>query len=240
MVNLQCSFLSLAESFGDEKYSKMCVIVMRETKQGILVKTLAIDPIRHSPRHLAQAVSAFQDNDIVIYPTAVGYSIGCLCHKKATLEKLFRLRHLSSDHPFSLICKDIAHISSVTQLSSMAFKCIKQHAPGPFTFVLPTGKRLLRQLALPKKRQTVGFRVSDHPVIRTLIALLDEPIASLSLKLPDTDERMCNPDEIQKIFAGDVACLIDVGYIADEATTVVDLTQGSPTIIRQGVGQLNF
>jgi len=201
------------------------------------MQVISIHPERLNPRELKPALEALQAGELVVYPTDTAYGVGCLCRKKGPLEKLYRLRGLSWKHPFSLLCDDVASISELAVLSNRAFKCIKRHAPGPFTFVLPAIKRIERQLNLPRKRQTIGFRLSASRVVQELLSALGEPLANMTLHHPETEALLTDPLEIQEHYGQQIAVMIDIGASDELSSTVVDLTGDEPSVIRQGAGQ---
>lgn len=204
------------------------------------MQVISIHPERLNPRELKPALTALQAGELVVYPTDTAYGVGCLCRKRGPLEKLYQLRGLSWKHPFSLLCADLSSISELAVLNNRAFKCIKRHAPGPYTFVLPAIKRIERQLGLPRKRQTIGFRLSSSSIIQELLSALGEPLANMTLHHPETEALLTDPHDIQELYGHQIAVMIDAGPSAELSSTVVDLTADEPSVIRQGVGELDL
>ncbi len=200
------------------------------------MQVISIHPDRFHGRQLQSALEALRAGKLVVYPTDSVYGVGCLPGRKGALDRLYRLRDLSWSHPFSVLCPDIARVSEMAVVSNSSFRYIKRHAPGPYTFILPTIKRIERQLKSPRKRHTIGFRIPGCDLLQELLQLLGEPLASMSLHHPETDEVMIDPVLIEECYGADVAVMIDCGEGCQMGSTVIDLTSDLPSVLRQGRG----
>jgi tRNA threonylcarbamoyl adenosine modification protein (Sua5/YciO/YrdC/YwlC family) len=115
------------------------------------------------------------------------------------------------------------------------FRLIKASTPGSYTFILPATREVPRRLLHPRK-QTIGVRIPDHPVAQALLAELGEPLLSSTLLLPGQEEPMTQGWEIKERFDHLVDAVVDSGDCGTEPTTVVDLSQDEPEIVRRGAG----
>ncbi|MEO5574449.1 MAG: L-threonylcarbamoyladenylate synthase, partial [Gammaproteobacteria bacterium] len=120
-----------------------------------------------------------------------------------------------------------------------AYRLIKSLTPGPYTFILKATHEVPRRLQNPK-RKTIGLRVPNHVIARALLETLGEPLMSSTLMLPDSDIPLNDPEEIFTTLKHQVDLVIDGGNCGLEPTTVVDLEDGTPRIIRQGKGNLDI
>jgi tRNA threonylcarbamoyl adenosine modification protein (Sua5/YciO/YrdC/YwlC family) len=154
--------------------------------------------------------------------------------KEATRE-IQRIRQTPKAHNFTLVCRDLAEIATYARVDNWCYRTLKAHTPGPYTFILTATRTVPRRLQNPK-RKTVGIRVPDHPVPQALLAALNEPLMSSSLKLPGEEFPMTGTNEMLARLQGDVDLIIDSGSCGIEPTTVVDLTGDYPVVIRQGKG----
>ena len=192
-----------------------------------------------NPKEIAKVVKVLQAGGLVIYPTDTVYGLGCDLTKVKALEKIAKLKGVKLEKAnFSLICNDLSHLSDyVKQIDSATFKILKRALPGPYTFILPGSTNLPKVF---KKKKTVGIRIPDNNIIRTLVAELGNPIVSTSIRdEDDVLEYTTDPELIFEKWQNSVDVVIDGGYGDNEASTVIDLTE-IPTVIREGKGSLDI
>lgn len=192
-----------------------------------------------NPKALKEVVDCLKRGGLVIYPTDSVYALGCDIHNKAAIEKVARIKGIKADKAdFSFVFYDLSHISEYTQqFDSSVFKILKRNLPGPFTFILPANKTIAK--LFKNKKKTLGIRVPDNNICREIVNLLGSPIISTSVyDEDDVIEYTTDPELIHEKYENLVDIVIDGGYGNNEASTVVDLTEGYPEIIRQGIGEL--
>ena len=192
-----------------------------------------------NPKEIAKVVKVLQSGGLVIYPTDTIYGLGCDITKTKSLEKIAQIKGVQLEKAnLSFICNDLSHLSDyVKQLDSATFKIIKKALPGPYTFILPGSNNLPKVF---KKKKTVGIRIPDNNIIRTLVAELGNPIVSTSIRdEDDVLEYTTDPELIFEKWQGLVDIVIDGGYGDNEASTVIDLTE-EPAVIREGKGSLDI
>jgi tRNA threonylcarbamoyl adenosine modification protein (Sua5/YciO/YrdC/YwlC family) len=186
-------------------------------------------------RLIHQAVRIIRDGGLVVYPTDSCYAFGCHIGDREAAERLQRIRQTGKEHNFTLVCRDLSEIASYAKVDNWAYRLLKAHTPGPFTFILKATREVPRRLQNPK-RQTIGIRVPDHPVPQAILTDLAEPIMSSTLLLPGNDVPLSDPDEIFSALAGRIDAFVDSGACGIEPTTVVDLTGEYPVVLRRGKG----
>ena len=196
-----------------------------------------IHPDTPQLRLINRAVEIIQKGGIIAYPTDSSYAIACHIGDKQALDKIRRIRQLDDKHDFTLICKDLAQVSTFTKIGNDAFRLIKALTPGPFTFILDATKEVPRRLQHPKKK-TIGIRIPDHPVAQLLVQQLDEPLFSTTLVMPGDAEALSDPYEIRDRLEHELDLVIDAGACSALPTTVIDLTTDTPQLIRHGAGDL--
>ena len=192
-----------------------------------------------NPREIAKVVKVLQSGGLVIYPTDTIYGLGCDITKTKSLEKIAKIKGVQLEKAnLSFICNDLSHLSDyVKQLDSATFKILKRALPGPYTFILPGSNNLPKVF---KKKKTVGIRIPDNNIIRTLVAELGNPIVSTSIRdEDDVLEYTTDPELIFEKWQGLVDVVIDGGYGDNEPSTVIDLTE-EPAVIREGKGSLDI
>ena len=86
------------------------------------------------------------------------------------------------------------------------------------------------------KRKTVGLRVPENPIASALLADLGEPLMSVTLIMPGEEYPMIDPYDIRDTLQHEVDLVIDGGYCGMEVTTVVDLADETPVVLRAGKG----
>ncbi|WGE35141.1 L-threonylcarbamoyladenylate synthase [Actinobacillus genomosp. 1] len=195
-----------------------------------------IHPDNPQARLINQAVEIIKNGGVIIYPTDSGYALGCAIGEKHAMDRIVAIRKLPENHNFTLVCSDLSELSTYALVTNQSYRLIKNNTPNPYTFILPATKDVPRRLMT--KRKTIGIRVPDNAIALALIAALGEPILSCSLMLPDTEITESDPDEIREHLEHRVDLIINGGYLGQEPTTVIDLTEDSPKIIREGSGDI--
>ena len=194
-----------------------------------------VHPVDPQRREIAQAVELVRAGGLIAYPTDSCFALGCQLGNAEGLERIRAIRNLDDKHHFTLVCRDFAQLGQFVHVSKAVFRQVKAATPGSYTFILPATKEVPRRLLHPRKK-TVGVRIPEHPVVRALLAELGEPLLSSTLLLPDQDEPLTHGWDITERLDGAVDAVIDSGDCGTEPTTVVDLSEGEPTIVRRGAG----
>ena len=194
-----------------------------------------IHPDNPQPRLITQAADIIRGGGVVVYPTDSGYALGCRLEDKKPLETIRRIRKLDNKHNFTLMCRDLSELGTYARVENSAYRLIKAHTPGPYTFILKATSEVPKRLMHPKRR-TIGLRVPDNPIALALLEALDEPIMSVTLMLPGDDYPMTDPYEIRQTLEHDLDLEIDGGFCGMEATSVIDLVAEPPSVLRQGLG----
>ncbi len=195
-----------------------------------------IHPDNPQQRLINQAVDIIKQGGVVVYPTDSGYALGCGIGEKRAIDKIIDIRKLPPNHNFTLVCSDLSELSNYALVTNVSYRLIKNNVPNPYTFILPATKEVPRRLWT--KRKTIGIRVPKNNIALALLQTLGEPILSCSLMLPDETITQSDPDEIRNYLERRVDLIIHGGYLEQTPTTVIDLTDDTPVIIREGMGDV--
>ncbi|WP_201588111.1 L-threonylcarbamoyladenylate synthase [Psychrobacter jeotgali] len=202
------------------------------------MQTFYIHPDNPQPRLIDQAAALLRDDKLLIYPTDTSYAFGCRLGAKDALEKLKQIRELDDKHQFTLLCRDLSEIATYATVDNTQFKQLKAHTPAPITFILNATKDVPKKLAHPKKK-TIGIRVPSNPIAQALLEAMDEPILTSSLILPGHDDILDDPMDIEELLSNQIDGLINAGIKTTKLTTIVDMTNSQPEIIRQGAADVD-
>ncbi len=194
-----------------------------------------VHPVDPQPRSIGQVVQILREDGVIAYPTDSCYAIGCRIDNYDGVERIRRIRGFDERHHLTLVCADFAQLGQLVKLDNAAFRAVKAATPGPYTFILPATKEVPRRLYHPKKR-TVGIRIPDHPVVRSLLTELGEPMLSSTLILRDEELPMTEGWSIKEELDHELDAVIDAGPCGEDPSTVVDWTEGYPEVVRVGVG----
>lgn len=192
-------------------------------------------PDNPQARLVNQAVVILRNGGVIIYPTDSGYALGCLIGDKNALERICKIRKLDKDHNFTLLCRDLSELSLYARVDNVAYRALKNNTPGPFTFIFKGTKEVPRRLMNPK-RKTIGIRVPDNNIALALLDALGEPMMSTSLILPGNEGAEYDPEEIRDQLENHVDLIINGGFLGEQPTTVIDYSEGTAELIRQGAG----
>lgn len=194
-----------------------------------------IHPDNPQARLTKQAANIIQQGGLAVIPTDCAYALAGKVGDKRLVESMTRLRQLDSKHNFTLLCRDFSELSKFAVVDNSQFRTLKAHTPGAFTFILRATREAPKLLMHPKKR-TIGIRVSANVIANALLQELGEPLLMSSLILPNETLPLSDPYEIRQQLEHQLDVIVDGGFCGFEATTVIDLTDDAPVLIRQGVG----
>jgi tRNA threonylcarbamoyl adenosine modification protein (Sua5/YciO/YrdC/YwlC family) len=203
---------------------------------------IEINPQNIDERLIHQAADVLKKGGIIIFPTDSVYAMGCDLYNKNALAKLAKLKGVKLNKArFSIICHNLSDLSNyVKQIDRPTFKLLKQHLPGPFTFILTATNEIPK--LFDSNRKEIGIRIPDNQIILKITEALGKPIATTSLH-DDEDtflDYFNDPYEIYQRFDDEVDLVVDGGYGKLHASTIIDCTSGAPVIVRQGIGKLDI
>lgn len=200
---------------------------------------ISIHPLNPDERKIRQVVDVLRKGGIIIYPTDTIYGIGCDLMNRKAVERLCRVMNIKPQKlDLSFICHDLSHISEyVRRLDTPVFKLLKKALPGPYTFILESNSKVPKILETNKK--TVGIRIPDHAIPRSIVAELGNPLITSSIKDDDKIKAYTtDPEEIYEDFKHQVELVIDGGAGNNVPSTVIDCTGSEMTIVRQAAGDI--
>lgn len=193
-----------------------------------------------NPKEIKRVVEVLRKGGLVIYPTDTVYGLGCDITNTKALEKIARIKGIKlAKANWSFICTDLSNLSDyVRQIDTATFKILKRALPGPYTFILPGNNNLPKEF---KKKKTVGIRVPDNSIVNALVEELGNPIVSTSIHDDDDVlEYTTDPELIYEKWDNLVDIVIDGGYGGNVGSTIIDVSTGSPEVIREGKGSLDI
>jgi tRNA threonylcarbamoyl adenosine modification protein (Sua5/YciO/YrdC/YwlC family) len=194
-----------------------------------------VHPDNPQARSIRQVADLVRAGALIAYPTDSCYALGCQLGNRDGRDRIREIRRLDSRHHFTLVCRDFAQLGQFVHVSNSVFRLVKAATPGSYTFILPATREVPRRLLHPRKH-TVGVRIPAHTVAQALLADLGEPLLSSTLVLPGSDEPMTDGWQIKERLDHQIDAVLDGGECGKEPTTVVDLSQDEPEILRRGAG----
>jgi tRNA threonylcarbamoyl adenosine modification protein (Sua5/YciO/YrdC/YwlC family) len=202
-----------------------------------MARLFQIHPEDPQLRLVRQVVDVIHQGGLVVYPTDSSYALGCQIGDKGAMERIRRIRRLDDKHNFTLVCRDLSEIASYAKVGNQHYRMLKKLTPGPYTFIFKATKQVPRRLQHPR-RKTIGIRVPDNRIAQLLLEELGEPLMSSTLILPGEEMPMMDPYDILETLNHEVDLVIDGGYCGYEPTTVIDMEQEEPTVLRVGKGDI--
>lgn len=202
---------------------------------------IKIHPENPSLRQINIIVDILKKGGVIIYPTDTVYGYGCDIHNPKAIERIARIKNLDPlKSNFSFICHNLEHLSDYTkQIDSPIFKLLKKNLPGPFTFILPANNNVPK--LFKNKKKTVGIRIPDNNIARTIVSELGNPILTTSvINNDDVIEYITDPELLHEMFGDLVDAVIDGGHGSNVASAIVDCTNNEPEVIREGDKQLEL
>lgn len=188
-------------------------------------------------RLIRQAVAIVRGGGIIVYPTDSCYALGCHLGDKNAMTRIRTIREVDERHHFTLVCRNLAEISTYAKVDNSQYRLLKATTPGSYTFILQATREVPRRMQHPK-RNTIGLRIPGHPVVLALLEELGEPLLSSTLILPGDELPLNDAEEIRARLEHQVELVMDAGSCGIDMTTVIDLTTDVPELIRPGKGSL--
>ena len=189
------------------------------------------------PRLIKQAAEIARSGGLIAMPTDAAYSLAGVAGYAPLLDRIRRIRGVDERHHFTLMCRDLSEIATYARVDNSQYRLLKAITPGAYTFILQGSKELPRRVLHPK-RKTIGLRVPSHPFVLALLAELNEPLLTSTLILPGDDVPLSKVDSIRARLEKQIDLVIDAGACGIEMTTVVNLSDGQPELVRAGKGSL--
>jgi tRNA threonylcarbamoyl adenosine modification protein (Sua5/YciO/YrdC/YwlC family) len=202
-----------------------------------MAQFLQVHPDNPQPRLLKQAVALLEAGGVIAVPTDSSYALVCHIDDKAAADNLRRIRGVDDKHHLTLLCRDLSELANYARVDNAQYRLLKSATPGPYTFILEATKEVPRRLSHPS-RKTIGLRVPQHLALQALLELHNGPLLATTLIPPGDSEPMNDAEDIRERFERQIAGVIDAGPCPLEPTTVVDLSDGTPVVVREGRGDL--
>lgn len=200
-----------------------------------MARFLDIHPDNPQARLITQLVEALRDDQLIAYPTDSGYALGAQLGNREGRDRILAIRDLDEKHHFTLMCCDFAQLGQFVHVDNASFRSVKASTPGPYTFILPATKEVPRRLMHAKKK-TVGVRIPESRLVQAILEELGEPMLTSTLILPGEDEPRTLGWEIKEELDHQVDIVVEAGECPATPTTVVDLSDKVPQVMRVGAG----
>ncbi|MDY0212417.1 MAG: L-threonylcarbamoyladenylate synthase [Desulfuromonadaceae bacterium] len=198
---------------------------------------LSINPENPQQRLLNQVVECLRQDGVIVYPTDTTYGIGCDIYNKKGIERIYQIKHRDKRKPFSFICPDLASIASYASVSNFAFKIMKRHLPGPYTFVLEATREVPELLVT--RQRTVGVRMPNNNIALEIVRQLGHPLVTTSVNITQ-QQTYEDPSLIEDELGGQLDLVIDGGKISGDPSTVISLIDDKIEVLRQGSGDITW
>ncbi len=193
---------------------------------------LSINTDHPEPRKIRRAADALEQGGVIAYPTDTVYGLGCDLLNKHAIDRLYAIKGMDRSHPLAFVCPDLSDIAKYAVVENQVYRVLRRFLPGPYTFILQATRDVPK--LVQNKRKQVGIRVPASPAIQALVRELGRPIISSTAARPGEDP-MVDPREIDLAFKG-LALVLDGGAGGLVPTSVIDLTQSPPEVVREGAG----
>ncbi|MFN3886053.1 MAG: L-threonylcarbamoyladenylate synthase [Aquabacterium sp.] len=196
-----------------------------------------VHPEHPQPRLLKQAADILHKGGVVALPTDSSYALVCHLDDKAAVDQLRRIRGVDERHHLTLLCRDLSELASYARVDNTQYRLLKLGTPGPYTFILEATKEVPRRVSHPSRR-TIGLRVPEHATTQALLEILGQPLLATTLILPGQEEALNDAHEIRVELEKRIQAVVDAGACPMSPTTVIDLSSGTPEVLREGRGDL--
>ena len=194
---------------------------------------LEVHPQDPQPRQIKKAADILRSGGVIVAPTDSSYALICRLDDKAAVDRIRRIRQIDEKHLMTLLCRDLRELGSYARVDNAAYRLLKMATPGAYTFILQASREVPRRLSHPS-RKTIGLRIPDNPVIQALLEEVGEPLIGTTVILPEAEDPLTEGYEIQEQLQKLVDAVLDGGACGLLPTTVIDLMDGEPKLVRKG------
>ena len=198
---------------------------------------LSINPENPQARLIDQVCEKLRKGGVIAYPTDTTYGLGCDIFEKRGVRTIYQIKKRDERKPFSFICADLADVSRYAQVSNFAFKIMKRHLPGPYTFVLEATRVVPANLVTRQK--TVGIRIPDEPIALAIVRELGHPLVTTSANISG-EEPLHDPVEIHEQMGRLLDVVVDGGVRLGDPSTVISLLGDRIEVLREGSGDISW
>lgn len=202
-----------------------------------MAQFFSIHPANPQLRLIRQAAAIVRAGGVIAYPTDSCYALGGQLGDKTAMTRIRAIRQMDERHHFTLMCRNLAEISHYAKVDNRQYRLLKMSTPGSYTFIFQATREVPRRLQ-PPKRDTIGVRIPNHPIVQALLTELDEPLLSSTLIMPGDEFPLNDAGDIRARLEHQVELVVDGGACGLEMTTVIDMTGDMPEVIREGKGSL--
>ncbi|AJF06334.1 L-threonylcarbamoyladenylate synthase [Geoalkalibacter subterraneus] len=198
---------------------------------------ISINPENPQLRLIRQVVDKLKQGGVIAYPTDTNYGIGCDIFNKKGVKNIYQIKKRDARKPFSFICADLSDVSNYAQVSNFAFKIMKRHLPGPYTFVLEATRVVPDSLMTRQK--TVGIRIPQNPIALAIVQELGHPLVTTSANVSGQDVYH-DPLDIEDALGHQLDLVIDGGILRGDSSTVISLIGDQVEVLREGSGDTSW
>jgi tRNA threonylcarbamoyl adenosine modification protein (Sua5/YciO/YrdC/YwlC family) len=198
---------------------------------------LPIDPVNPKPRQIQRIADLLREGGVIAYPTDTTYGIGCSIFNKKGIERIYLLKQREKKKPFSFICADLSEVSRYARLSNFAFKVLKRHLPGPYTFVLEATS-VVPDLVMTRQK-TVGIRIPENRICLEMVSILGHPVVTTSANRSG-EEPIGDPWLVHEELGNDLDLVVDGGLLPQDVSSVVSLIGDRAEVLRRGIGDVSW
>ena len=195
---------------------------------------LAVNADHPEPRKIRRAAEALEAGGVIAYPTDTVYGLGCDLMNKKAIDRLYQIKQMDKSHQLAFVCPDLGDIARYAIVENHHYRVLRHFLPGPYTFILEATREVPK--LVQSKRKTVGIRIPNSEVIRAITRELGRPVISTTAQRAGEDPHV-DPHEINVAFKG-LDLVLDGGAGGMVPTTVIDLTQVPPVVVREGAGSI--
>jgi tRNA threonylcarbamoyl adenosine modification protein (Sua5/YciO/YrdC/YwlC family) len=193
-----------------------------------------IDPVAPEPWLVSRAAEALRRGGVAIIPTDTVYGLACGISQTKAIKRIYELKKMDPKKPLAILVDDMTTVGRYCKgVTTPYFRMLKRVLPGPYTFIFEASPEVPKIML--RKRLTIGIRMPDHPITLAILAELDEPLLTTSVRTPD-DHWVVNPLEVESTLDDRVDLVVDGGPLVLAPSTVVDLSEDVPILVREGKG----
>ena len=198
---------------------------------------VSVDPTNPQLRQINRIVEGLRQGNVIAYPTDTIYGLGCNIFNSKGIKRLYQLKQRDARKPFSFICSDMSDVANYCQVSNFAFRLMKRHLPGPYTFVLEATRQVPNLLVT--KQKTVGIRIPDNPIALSIVHELGHPMVTTSVN-ETGEEPLVDPVDIDEKFGRSLDMVVDGGVLLGDPSTVISLIDDKIEVLREGTADISW
>ena len=196
-----------------------------------MVNRIVFDSKYPSLKKISIIVEMLKRGKVIIYPTDTVYGLGVNAFDSEAVYKIFRIKKRPLHQALPIAVSGLKMAQSLVNITEKAKILMETFWPGALTIILEKTSPIPEIVTGGKIG--IGIRAPNHPVALTVVEMLNVPIIATSANIHGEISPV-NVEEVSDQLGKSVDLIIDGGTVSGTPSTIINMLEEPPMIIRKG------